>query len=818
MNLAMGKGGAINRRKDRGKKKAAAPKAEEPLDWVQCTGCDKWRRIPASIVEKLGEEDEWFCKENPDKAMASCDAPEEAYDDEDPADAAPMEVDDSSLGWVACDACQKWRRIPASIVDALGEQDKWFCKDNPDKNTASCDAPEEAYEDDAADPAETEPMETEPTPSRVHAADPAPAKTPAAVTFAPDTAPAPAPSPPNLDLAPHQPAPSAPPATGEPKPETPVPIDETLQGSAYGDSTGWRRPPLSRCTPEDFMLDFMRFTDSQGDDWEVVWDILDNSLRRSGRPMDALGFYKEICWRGGFVNRESAKKRIKMPDVFKQLHNHYVNHTYTDIGNNLLNTYERYFWAYERAHPEDVSNQRCVTCEQDRVEKPGQMLRCDGCGDWHHAECAAFDPTDSGIVRGVVEIVTSFVCVRCRDAARKDPKRLIAFESERVTREDLEDRMKHRAEENFTRHLAMQRRRGRRYDPSFVRPTRDPDALANKTTGKYDDKPIGTWAAAKNYVPPKNHEAVPDRTTAKKSEEDGERRPNLLDDGWVPATVEGRAVFGLGSDVGAAIESAARDAIAKEAAAVRAARLAKEPEPWVAGRAEAEWTGDPKPDMTTVGEWLAAQGKLHVSDPAATLVLNRNLTPAQVDAMRAAGDAAFKEASAKFGASTAAATAAKEQPPPEPHPQETFQKVAGPLITHIVDGVKTTLPADEFRARRDGTAPTPPARLHDPDAKYPGKVLNDGMVQIAGPIWGYGFNAAEANAMAAQLHKTGDVNSKEVAERGAPAIAIGIPIKPMPADYGKEKGGDGEIMEEEEEEEAKASEEPAGPAPAGPAQ
>jgi len=276
-----------------------------------------------------------------------------------------------------------------------------------------------------------------------------------------------------------------------------------------------------------------------------------------------------------------------------------------------------------------------------------------------------------------------------------------------------------------------------------------------------------------------------------------------LDDGWVPSTVEGRAVFGLGSDVGAAIESAARDAIAKEAAAVRAARLAKEPEPWVAGRAEAEWTGDPKPDMTTVGEWLAAQGKLHVSDPRAKgLVLNQNLTPDQLDAMRAAGDEAFEEASAKFAASTAAATAAaaKEQPPPEPHPQETFQKVAGPLITHIVDGVKTTLPADEFRARRDGTAPPPPpARLHDPDAKYPGKVLNDGMVQIAGPIWGYGFNAAEANAMAAQLHKTGDVNSKEVAERGAPAIAIGIPIKPMPADYGKEKGGDGEIREEEEE-------------------
>ena len=113
-----------------------------------------------------------------------------------------------------------------------------------------------------------------------------------------------------------------------------------------------------------------------------MWDVLDNSLRRSGRPMDALGFYKEICARGGFVNRESAKKRIKMPDVFKQLHNHYVNHTYTDIGNNLLNTYERYFLAYEHAHPEDVPDARCVTCEQDRHGKPGQMLRCDSCGDW----------------------------------------------------------------------------------------------------------------------------------------------------------------------------------------------------------------------------------------------------------------------------------------------------------------------------------------------------------------------------------------------------------------------------------------------------
>ena len=128
---------------------------------------------------------------------------------------------------------------------------------------ASCDAPEETYEEDAADPAETEPMETAPTPSRVPAADLAPAKTPAAVTFAPDTAP-PVPTRSlegvegdDAQKYPHgtsqTPAPTL--RVGAPKPETPVPVDEKLQGAAFN-STGWRRPPLSRCTPEDFMLDF----------------------------------------------------------------------------------------------------------------------------------------------------------------------------------------------------------------------------------------------------------------------------------------------------------------------------------------------------------------------------------------------------------------------------------------------------------------------------------------------------------------------------------------------------------------------------------
>ena len=65
-----------NRRKHGGKKKsgkAAAPKpvaADEPLEWVGCDACGKWRKIPLSIAEALGDDDEWVCKMNPDEAMA----------------------------------------------------------------------------------------------------------------------------------------------------------------------------------------------------------------------------------------------------------------------------------------------------------------------------------------------------------------------------------------------------------------------------------------------------------------------------------------------------------------------------------------------------------------------------------------------------------------------------------------------------------------------------------------------------------------------------------------------------------------------------
>ena len=45
--------------------------------------------------------------------------------------------------WIACDACGKWRRVPASLAAALGEDQKWTCAQNPRPAFASCDAPEE---------------------------------------------------------------------------------------------------------------------------------------------------------------------------------------------------------------------------------------------------------------------------------------------------------------------------------------------------------------------------------------------------------------------------------------------------------------------------------------------------------------------------------------------------------------------------------------------------------------------------------------------------------------------------------------------------
>jgi hypothetical protein len=56
--------------------------------------------------------------------------------------------------------------------------------------------------------------------------------------------------------------------------------------------------------------------------------------------------------RGGFHDREHAKKSVSMPEVFRDMRNFVEGHTFTDIGRKLLDTYAEYFLQYEKTHQE----------------------------------------------------------------------------------------------------------------------------------------------------------------------------------------------------------------------------------------------------------------------------------------------------------------------------------------------------------------------------------------------------------------------------------------------------------------------------------
>jgi hypothetical protein len=69
--------------------KAEASSSAEEVDndvprdsWVQCDGCSKWRRIPQSLANELGDHAQWHCKDNPNPAFASCSTPQELTNEE----------------------------------------------------------------------------------------------------------------------------------------------------------------------------------------------------------------------------------------------------------------------------------------------------------------------------------------------------------------------------------------------------------------------------------------------------------------------------------------------------------------------------------------------------------------------------------------------------------------------------------------------------------------------------------------------------------------------------------------------------------------
>ncbi|KAH7860815.1 hypothetical protein Vadar_018367 [Vaccinium darrowii] len=63
-------------------------------------------------------------------------------------DTVPKCVGEQNLSpqsaWVCCDACLKWRRIPATLADLINETNgKWICQDNMDQVFADCSVPQE---------------------------------------------------------------------------------------------------------------------------------------------------------------------------------------------------------------------------------------------------------------------------------------------------------------------------------------------------------------------------------------------------------------------------------------------------------------------------------------------------------------------------------------------------------------------------------------------------------------------------------------------------------------------------------------------------
>ena len=50
--------------------------------WVQCDSCATWRRVPAIVAERLGDDRAWFCHQNMDQRFSTCDDAQELEDDE----------------------------------------------------------------------------------------------------------------------------------------------------------------------------------------------------------------------------------------------------------------------------------------------------------------------------------------------------------------------------------------------------------------------------------------------------------------------------------------------------------------------------------------------------------------------------------------------------------------------------------------------------------------------------------------------------------------------------------------------------------------
>ena len=239
----------------------------------------------------------------------------------------------------------------------------------------------------------------------------------------------------------------------------------TRRGRGTIASAAWRRPALAACSLEDFTFDLMRFHQERGRDWEQCWANLDRVVGRTGAPLDCLHLYRQVCSLGGFASRTSAKERIKAAEIFRNMFNHYENHTMTDCGNRMLTAYENYFLEYEAAHEEDLTRGTCGNCGggiQTSIGTVADLLHeCVGCERMFHGRCQppeVFPPIHGeGKNAGCS---TRIVCFECRAGGAYAA-------STKLLRDERED-----ADSYQTRLYECVARRGRRYKSSYVRPTR----------------------------------------------------------------------------------------------------------------------------------------------------------------------------------------------------------------------------------------------------------------------------------------------------------------------------------------------------------
>ena len=259
----------------------------------------------------------------------------------------------------------------------------------------------------------------------------------------------------------------------------------TRRGRGTIASAAWRRPALAACSLEDFTFDLMRFHQERGRDWEQCWANLDRVVGRTGAPLDCLHLYRQVCSLGGFASRTSAKERIKAAEIFRNMFNHYENHTMTDCGNRMLTAYENYFLEYEAAHEEDLTRGTCGNCGggiQTSIGTVADLLHeCVGCERMFHGRCQppeVFPPIHGeGKNAGCS---TRIVCFECRAGGAYAA-------STKLLRDERED-----ADSYQTRLYECVARRGRRYKSSYVRPTRAMDEGAKPPSPTGNDPDDGS--------------------------------------------------------------------------------------------------------------------------------------------------------------------------------------------------------------------------------------------------------------------------------------------------------------------------------------